>query len=229
MALGDYTLTLCGLLFHPHASLWGRELPVRALTPRSWWGRRETKRHPNWSPSHAESDSHYQLWLFLFHFTASSYWQPGTEGETKRQFSSNRITHQNQWDECAVESQRASWTQCGEMKIYAFNGKHGMTKGWETGRKGRSFTIQLWWRGAWEGYLGTRVSVFSSCPDPSLPTWHGWGRSSQQRLSAVAHEPLNLPTLWADITRLPWPRGEAKVPRRRFTSVGGHGSVRNSA
>lgn len=92
--------------------------------------------------SHAESDSHYQLRLFLFHFTASSYWQSGTEGETKRQFSSNRITHQNMWDECAMESQRASWTQCGEMKIYAFNRKHGMNKGLEKERKRRSVVVR---------------------------------------------------------------------------------------
>lgn len=103
---------------------------------------KESEKASEPKPSHAESDSHYQLWLFLFHFTASSYWQSGTEGETKRQFSSNRITHQNMWDECAVESQRASWTQCGEMKIYAFNRKHGMNKGLEKERKRRAVVVR---------------------------------------------------------------------------------------
>lgn len=153
--------------------------------------RKESKKASEPGSSLIQSDSYYQLWLFFFHFTTSSYWQPGTEGETQRQFSSNRITHQKMWDECAVESQRASWMHCGEMKIYAFNRKQGMNKGSEKERKRRSVVV----RG--RRCLGTCVAVFTSCPDPSLP--HGRGRSSQQRLSAVAHEPLNLPTLWADV------------------------------
>lgn len=63
-----------------------------------------------------------------------------------------------------MELQRASWTQCGEMKIYAFNRKHQIKKGLEKKKKAK---ISCGERG--NRCLGTCVPVFTSCPDPLLP------------------------------------------------------------
>lgn len=53
--------------------------------------RKESEKASEPKPSHAESDSHYQLRLFLFQFTASSYWQSQTEGETKGNFHQTEL------------------------------------------------------------------------------------------------------------------------------------------
>lgn len=146
MALGDYTLTPCGLFSIPwHPS--GKSTAWQScLSEPSLRGADEAEGGENrLRSSHAESDSHYQLRLFLFLFTATinrtvtgsqgqREWKGGRERERERkgQFSSKRIIYQNKWDECALEPcqsgppLKALWT---DEDLYVFNRKRVSSKG----------------------------------------------------------------------------------------------------
>lgn len=74
--------------FHPVISFWEdcclAALSVRAFIPRSSKDRRREKKHPNQAPQR-QSDSHYQLRLFLFLFTTSiNHTVTGSQGQTDR-------------------------------------------------------------------------------------------------------------------------------------------------
>lgn len=155
-----------GLLFHPHTSLWGRALPVTAFTPRSWWGRRKVKERPKRSPLTQSLTLIINYDCFCFILPRAVTGSQGQKERPKGNFHQTELPIKT----CEMNVQRASWMQCGEMKIYVFNRKHGMNKGLEKERKRRSVVVRPG---------GTCVPVFTSCPDPSLPTWHSWDRSSQ--------------------------------------------------
>lgn len=167
MALGDYALTPCGLLFHPHTSLWGKELPVRASAPRRGWGRREVKRHPNRSPFSRS------VWLSLS-ITAVfvSFYREQLLAAGDRRRDEKAIFIKQNYPSKRVRWMWLAWSRSGppgrseeRWRSMPLIGSMGWLKAQKRGERGDRSHHQLWWGvWGWGGCLGKRVSVFSSRP-----------------------------------------------------------------
>lgn len=162
--------------------------------------------------SHAESDSHYQLRLFLFlstttvnHTVTGSQgwreWKGEGEGEIKGNFHQKELSFKTSemnvpWSWVTVGLLKMLWT---DEDLYVFNGKRASSK-WlkalgekETRERENIFHNTVVVRGV--GCVLARFSPLFLLPRSPV-TNAAWLK--QWGLDAVPHEPLNLPTLWAE-------------------------------
>lgn len=194
MALGDYALTPCGLLFHPHTSLWGKELPVRASAPRRGWGRREVKRHPNRSPFSRS------VWLSLS-ITAVfvSFYREQLLAAGDRRRDEKAIFIKQNYPSKRVRWMWLAWSRSGppgrseeRWRSMPLIGSMGWLKAQKRGERGDRSHHQLWW-GVW-GWGGgvSWQTCFCLLISPLIPRYpHGTAEadaaSKGSALSLMSH------------------------------------------